>query len=468
MNRKLILALTIGLFLPLLTGCFFLSGSSNPVGDTSVANAQKSAQALNTVKPQVMAAAYASPVDRRYTFAKSAHKIGYQFKEGVNKGPASLRLLLQTSEVSDSIFITFDKMTVKPEVGPKITINMPQTRVNLLSASTLAEVLAEQELPAGRYNFMEFSVADAEIEYENKLYPVTIPSKKIRFIGKYELKEGYSTRLTVKFIGRMQKFLKGKKHSFMMTPVVKIASDLVLNVSDEVTAGEVKGSIENFIDAANKLSGVNVSLMPAAGPSLSASTDSNGAFSFPEVPAGVYTLRAAHPDFLDYEFMVDVTAGQVADLVVQMNPAVVKSTVGNTGWFSQIYPLADANGEFSEVSLETPVNIDFISLAFVKAELEFTAVYHSIGGSARCQNYLASTQQVSADTNLGSWWVGNTANTGSFLGDFFATADPGTSYKVDVTDMIRSNPSSIYFMASRNFDIVDIKMSGIQLTIYYR
>ena len=464
MNRKLILALTIGVFLPLLTGCFFLSGSSNPVGDTSIANAQKSAQALNTVKPQVMSSSYASPVNRRYTFAKSAHKIDYRFKDGVSRGPASLRVMLQAAEISDHIFITIEKMMVKPEVGPQINISMPARKVDLLSAATLSDILAEQELPAGRYNFMEFSVAAAEVVVDGQTYPVTVPSKKIRFVGKFDLKEGYTTNLKVKFLSRFQKFQQGKKHSFMLTPVVKISSELVLKPVDQVTAGEVKGSVESFINS-DKLAGVSVSL---TGTSFSAVSDATGAFSFVDVPAGVYTLKALHSDYLDYDFPVEVTAGQIADLTVQMNPAVVSSTVGNTGWFSQIYPLADANGEFAEVALETPVNIDFISLAFVKAELSFTTIYHSIGGSARCQNYLASTQQVSAETNLGSWWVGNTCNSGSFLGDFYATPEPGTPYTVDVTELIRSNPSSIYFLASRNMDIADIRMSAIQLTIYYR
>ena len=151
----------------------------------------------------------------------------------------------------------------------------------------------------------------------------------------------------------------------------------------------------------------------------------------------------------------------------QLNPAVISSTVGNTGWFSQMYPLADAFGEFSEVSLETPVNIDFVSLAFVKAEVKFTGEFHA-PGSARFQNFFASTQQVSAEADLGTWWVGNTCNSGSFLGDFYATPEPGTAYTVDVTELIRSNPSSTYFLASRNMDIVDIRMSAIQLTIYYR
>ena len=464
MNRKIILALTIGLLIPLLTGCFFMSGSKNPVGDTSVANSQQTAQALSSVKPMVMASSYTKPAERKYTFAKNSHSVNHNLKEGIKRAASRLRISLMSADVTDNILITFEKMMVKSTVGRKTNISMPSQKVPLLSATTLSEILAEQELSQGSYNYMEFSVKDAEIVVDGVTFPVLIPSRKIRFVGKFELKDGYSTNLKVKFLHRMVKWHIGKKPFFMLIPVVKISSELIAAPVTEVSDGDVAGSVLSFVDAA-KLAGVNVSL---DGTAFSAVTDSNGAFSFATVPAGAYTLRASHPDYLDYSFPVEISAGQVASVNVQLNPAAIHSSVGNTGWFSQYFPLADANGEFAEVGLETPVNIDFVSLAFVKAEVRFTAGYHSYGGAARCQNFLASTQQVSAVTDMGGWWVGNTANSGTLLGEFNATPDPGTLYSVDVTELIRSNPSSIYFLASRNLDIVDIRMTNIQLSIYYR
>ncbi len=464
MNRKIILALTIGLLIPLLTGCFFMSGSKNPVGDTSIANSQQTAQALSSVKPMIMASSYTKPAERKYTFAKCSHSVGHNFKDGIRKAASRLRISLMSADVTDNILITFEKMMVKSVVGTKTNISVPTRKVPLLSAATLSEILAEQELAQGKYNYMEFAVKNAEIVIDGTSYPVLIPSKKIRFVGKFELKDGYSTNLKVKFLHRMVKWQIGKKPFFMMIPVVKISSELIPVPVTEVTDGDIAGSVESFVNAA-KLAGVNISL---DGTDFSASTDANGAFSFTGVPAGSYNLRASHSDYLDYSFPVEVGAGQIASVVVQLNPAVIHSSVGNTGWFSQYYPLADASGEFAEVGLETPVNIDFVSLAFVKAEIKFTAGYHAYAGSARCQNFLGSTQQVSAVTDMGGWWVGNTANSGSFLGDFNATPEPGTLYTIDVTELVRSNPSSIYFLASRNLDIVDIRMTDIQLSIYYR
>ncbi len=463
MNRKIILALTIGLLIPLLTGCFFMSGSKNPVGDTSIANSQRTAQALSSVKPMVMASSYAKPTERKYTFAKSSHKVGHSFKEGISKAASRLRISLMSADVTDNILITFEKMMVKSVVGKKTNISMPTRKVPLLSAATLSEILAEQELAQGSYNYMEFAVKDAEVVVDGTSYPVLIPSKKIRFVGKFELKDGYSTNLKVKFLHRMVKWQVGKKPFFMMIPVVKISSELVSVPVTEVTDGDIAGSIESFVNAA-KLSGVTVSL---DGTALSAVTDANGAFSFAQLPAGVYNLRASHPDYLDHSFPLEVLAGQVASAAIQLNPAEIHSAVYSTGWFASIYPLVDVQAEFAEVALETPVKIDFVSLAFARAEIKFVAEYHS-GGAARCLNYLAANQQVSAENDLGTWWAGNTVNAGSLLGEFYAFPAPGNPYTVDVTDLIRSNPASLYYLASQNLDFVDVRMTGIQLSIYYR
>ncbi|MGM0600756.1 MAG: hypothetical protein ACQETH_13180, partial [Candidatus Rifleibacteriota bacterium] len=134
--------------------------------------------------------------------------------------------------------------------------------------------------------------------------------------------------------------------------------------------------------------------------------------------------------------------------------------------FSEYYPFADANGEYGEVALETPIEIDFVSLAFNNAELKFTGQYHA-GGAAQFKTYLGSSQQVSAETDLGEWWVGDSAVLENYLGLFYAD-EAGTEYTVDVTELIRSNPSSLYYLAAQNLDLVDIRMNDIQLSIYYR
>ena len=457
MNRYKILTIMIVIALPLLTGCF-LGGGSNPVG-TSLSNSN-SAPTLDSASSELRASKFVKSTNRKFTFAKSNYKVNYACRTGFKKAAASLKVLLQGVKSADHIFITFDKMVVKSENGVVHNISLPARKIDLVAANQLSDLLAEMALPAGIYNQIELSMKNAEVVIKGKTAKLLVPSKRIRFNGKIELKDGFNTLLKIRFVSRILKLGKFA----MMMPVVKVSSELVAKpVDPQITDGDINGTVTSFVNA-QAISGVTVSL---DGTNFTAVTDDNGAFSFSKVPAGIYNLKTSHADYLDYSLSVAVEAGQVAAVAVQINPAVIRSSVANTGWFSKIYPFADANGEYAEVALETPVNIDFVSLAFVKAEMKFTAEFFN-GGSGRCINYLSTTQQVSALADLGSWWAGNTAVTGSYLGEFYATTTPGTTYTVDVTELIRSNPSSSYFMASRNIGLVNIRLTNIQLSVYYR
>jgi len=461
MNRIKLLTLMIAIVLPLLTGCFGGgSGSSNPVG-VSLSN---SAPTMDSAPSGLLACKFQKRVNPKYTFAKSNYKVEYALREGVKKGAARLKLLFVSPNNVDDIHITFNKLEVKSEKGAKTTFNETRS-ISLLNKpgeDNISQVLADLNLTPGIYKEIILHVKSGRLEDGNTTYNLIIPSNKFHLKGRFEVKDGFTTQLTMNFHHRLLrvKFLK----LATMIPVVKISSELIpAEVAPEITDGDINGTVENMVNA-QKLAGVTVAL---DGTNFTAVTDAQGAFSFAKVPKGIYNLKANHPDYLDYSLSVSVEAGQIASVNVLINPAVIHSSVGNTGWFSKVYPFADANGEYAEVALETPVNIDFVSLAFVKAEMKFTAEFFATGAT-RCLNYLSTTQQVSATADLGDWWAGNTAVTGNYLGEFYCTTAPGTTYTVDVTEMIRSNPSSSYFMASKNIGLVNIRITNIQLSVYYR
>ena len=106
-------------------------------------------------------------------------------------------------------------------------------------------------------------------------------------------------------------------------------------------------------------------------------------------------------------------------------------------------------------------------MAFTKAEIKFNAKVDE-NGSTRFNAFLATDQQVSAEGQIGNWWAGNTCNRGINLGNFLATSDNGYNYTLDITEQLKANPSNIYYFAAENLDIVDIKLSDIQITVYYK
>jgi len=242
-------------------------------------------------------------------------------------------------------------------------------------------------------------------------------------------------------------------------------SAVVANLSVTATFAllpAVTGLVTDF-EKKTPLAGVTVAL---EGTSFSATTDSLGAFTLNTVPAGTYNLKLSHPDFLEKSFSIEVITGEVAQVAAELNPAVIQTSVSNTGWFSQIYPYADANGTYAEVALETLVTIDFASLAFVRAELNFDAEY-LLSGSGGSLLFLSSSQQVTATVNLGEWWVGNDAVLGSSLGAFLATT-PLSHYTLDVTDFVRNHPGSAFFLAASSSAAGNIRLQNIQMSIYFR
>jgi hypothetical protein len=460
-NLRFLTFLSLIILLSFTTGCLFRS-SSNPTGVSDVAQSQQLAQTAQSSN-KIMPSVFTQAPDRKYTFAKSGHKLGHRFRENVKKLKGSLRLGLVGAENTEQILISFENLKVKPAKGAPKKITIDSRTIDLLSAAELSDVLVDAELDEGVYKYMEFSVKKAQIVVDGQTYNMFVPARKVRFFGKFEIKEGYTTILNIKFLHRIIKWKLFGKQRFILLPIVRISSDLELKpVDPAITDGDIEGLVENFVNA-DPVEGVALTL---EGTDFSAVSGADGSYNFESVPAGVYTLRANHPDYLDYSFQLEVLAGQVASAVVQLNPAVIRSDVANTGWFSEFWIYSDANGQYAEVALEAPVEIDFVSLAFVKAEMKFFAQYNSLG-SAQLKTYLGTEQQVSAETDLGDWWVGNTAVLNNYLGLFYAS-ELGTEYTVDVTEIVRSNPSTAYYLAGHNLDLLDVRMTDIQLSIYYR
>ncbi len=471
-NKIVVMAL-MGL-IPLLAGCLG-SGGYNPVADNSLSdqvNASLTAESEDLVSGQVLGARARPQAlgKSRWSYADPPFVVAHKVKNG-NGGPGSLKMRVLSAESADDIFITLDSMKVKPREGAPQAISISPDEISLKNPAALTEILEESQLPSGVYNYMEFRIKSGRVVVDGVSFPLKIPSNRVRFFGSFEIKDNFSTEVSIRFFSKLMLKVKNhgnsKKHGhahvteYMLNPIVKISSTLTPKVI-VLPDGDVQGTVVDYVKK-TPISGAVVSI---EGTSFSALTDANGAFSFLKVPNGTYNMKMSHAEYLDKGASVVVVGGKIAEISCEMNPAIVRSSQGNTGWFSQFSPLSDANGAYGEMALETPIAIDFVSLAFVKAEIAFDAAYRYSGG-VRMSAYMSSTQQLQVITNLGGWWVGNNALLGYSLGDFSAT-NPTTHYTVDVTDYVRGNPSASYFFAARNQNRLDIGMQNVQLSIYYR
>lgn len=461
-NAALVATLAV---LPFLVGCFSTGGGSNPMAaaptalEDGVVMAEAEAAELLAAKVLGKSSA-ASPSSKKFSYAAPPHVVAHVVSKKCLAAAGALKVKFLGTD-ADNIFLTLGDMKVRAASGKPFTVSLPEKEIDLKAASSISQLLADLNLPVGTYTYLAFKVKSARAVVSGTSYDVQVPSNRIWFLGRFSIQDGYDTVLTIKFFHKLLKKRGwGNHRKFILIPIVKIASTLVAKPVP-VTKGEVTGSVLDYVKK-TPLAGVSVALGQKT-----ATTDAAGAFSFSDLEAGAYTLALSHPDFLDKSFEVQVVAGQVAQVSAEMNPAVIKSSVANTGWFSLRYPLADAQGLYGEVALETPVNIDFVSLAFTKVTVAYDSDYHS-AGAGRFNTYLSSSQQVQIITNLGGWWVGNNAILGSLLGEFYATNPTATHYEVDVTEYVRNNPSALYYLAARNLAVADIRLSNIQMTINYR
>ncbi|NLI76946.1 MAG: DUF4382 domain-containing protein [Candidatus Riflebacteria bacterium] len=466
-SKNAVLLATLAV-LPFLVGCFGTVGGSNPMAaaptalEDGVVMAESEAAELLACKVLGKTSTNSSgSSSKRFSYAQPPHSIVHAVSKKFAHLCGALKVRF-TGSNAENIFLTLEDMKIRGSTGRAWSVPLPPTEIDLKAASTLSQLLADLELPSGTYTYLEFKVKTARVVFSGKSYPLKVPSNRIRFLGKFSIQDGYDTVLTIKFFHKLLEVRGWRWHekTYVLTPIVRISSTLVPRVA-AVTTGDLSGSVLDYVKK-TPLAGVQVVLGQKT-----ATTGADGTFSFTELATGTHSLSLTHPDYLDKSFEVEVVAGQEATVVAEMNPAVITSSVANTGWFSLRYPLADAQGQYGEVALETPVSIDFVSLAFTKVTLAFDSDYHS-AGAGRFNTYLSSSQQVQIITNLGGWWVGNNALLGSLLGEFYATNPTPSHYEVDVTEYVRSNPSTMYYMAARNLAVADIRLSNIQMTINYR
>ncbi len=124
-----------------------------------------------------------------------------------------------------------------------------------------------------------------------------------------------------------------------------------------VFAQEQTGGIEGHITDASGavLPGVTVTATSSGIGTLTTVTESNGAFRFPRVPSGTYTVRAELMGFRAAEARAQVVLGKVANVNLTLNPETVAETITVTAEA----PLVDVTKSATTTSI-TREQIDLI------------------------------------------------------------------------------------------------------------
>jgi hypothetical protein len=145
---KIMMVCVVTALLPFIAGCLG-SGGFNPVADSSLAESQAITPAMT---PTVMGARFVQPTPRKYTFAAPACKVSHSAKNGVSQVAGSMRVKFLSLDQTEKVLLTFEKLRIKPLDRPFLNLSVSSREIDLTQAGSLAELLAETELPNGSTN----------------------------------------------------------------------------------------------------------------------------------------------------------------------------------------------------------------------------------------------------------------------------------------------------------------------------
>ena len=258
MKRNLFLAVFLAIFASMLVGCGGGGGSSNPVGNNIVnsSNADSNFIRANIGSPVVK---------RKFSFAKNSCSIIQKFRAGIHAAAARIRLELLSDSNNEDITMTINSMMVKSVTGQKYTFN-EQAEVQL-NGNSLSALLAQKELPEGKYNYIEFKVDSASIMENGEEYGVHIPFDKLRLTGNFELKDGYETTLTILFshkliINAQKQYSRALELQYFSARIVYLAAKAAYEDHPNVVNKGLMDIAKAAMDSAKKAMSNKYTLVP--------------------------------------------------------------------------------------------------------------------------------------------------------------------------------------------------------------
>lgn len=231
-------------------------------------------------------------------------------------GMGTLRLMATDApldfETVSSAKVTVEEVQLKnSSTGEKITVMNKTVTLDLLTLRNgLVELLADIEIPAGKYSEILLIIPSAAIEMKDgRAFPFKIPSAptsglKVKMTPDIEITTGMSTDVLLDFdLSRsFVPTMNGQEvTSFNFKPVIR-ATVLAL-------AGTVSGQVLDVTDE-TPIAGATVTVKKGTEVITTAVTDAEGFFKILGLPAGTYNITSEAVNFgsLTIE-SVPVTAG---------------------------------------------------------------------------------------------------------------------------------------------------------------
>jgi len=113
--------------------------------------------------------------------------------------------------------------------------------IDLIQVKGIEEILGETTLSTGKYTQVRLSVSNVTATIDNETHNLKVPSKTIKFVHPFEIKENEITSLIIDFDADKSIVKAGKK--YILKPVVKIITEKPEEIDLEELCIESGGNV---------------------------------------------------------------------------------------------------------------------------------------------------------------------------------------------------------------------------------
>ncbi|MDX1696612.1 MAG: DUF4382 domain-containing protein [Ketobacteraceae bacterium] len=267
---------------------------------------------------------------------------GGSSSSGSSTGSLSVNITDAAVDNADEVVVSFTGITIKPANQSAVTFSFTEAKsIDLLQlqGNNSTSLITDEEVLAGRYNWVRLEVADAYIVVGGQQFDLTIPSASqtgLKLVSGFDVLADSSSSFTIDF--DLRKSVIENNQGYQLKPTLRLidnseSGSIAGTISSNVLTGCANATAADdgavYLYAGSDITPIDVQgneSDPITSSMISVDGDSNYAFELGFLPVGDYTIT----------LVCDATADdpEQADTLEYTSTANVSVTAGTETGFN--------------------------------------------------------------------------------------------------------------------------------------